>query len=323
MKIGITFDLRDRYIQEGMSLEDVAEFDSEATIAAIEAAIKDLGHKPERIGGAKDLIVAVASGRRWDLVFNIAEGLKGKFRESLVPAILEHYQIPYTFSDPLAIATTLDKALAKKVVSWHGIPTASFCLIRSSHEVDKITFGPPFFVKPNQEGTGKGIDKGSLLWDMEGLKQKVDYLTSRFGGPALVEEYLPGREFTVGILGEQEGARPLGTVEVLVKDGSGIYSFEAKEACEELVDYLWLKDEILRRQIEDVALRAYKSLDLRDAGRIDIRLSEEGMPMFLEANPLPGLHPTHSDLPIIASLGGMSYQELIASIIGHASKRIQ
>ncbi|MFN3534770.1 MAG: D-alanine--D-alanine ligase [Desulfatiglandales bacterium] len=323
MDIGIVFDLREAYLERGMTLEETAEFDSQETVLAIEESLISLGHRVERIGGAKELLSLLAYGRRWDLVFNIAEGIRGKFRESIVPAMLELYGIPYTFSDPLSTAITLDKGTAKKLILYHGIRTPEFCLVSSPHEIDRIGLDFPLFVKPNQEGTGKGIDEKSIVRDSSSLRERIEALLFRFGQPVLVEEYLPGREFTVGVVGEGESAWALGTMEIRVKGGYGVYSFRAKEECESLVEYLDLREDGLRSQVEEVAIGAYRALGLRDLARIDIKLSQEGVPMFLEANPLPGLHPTHSDLPMIAKMQGWSFRDLIAYIITSASKRLR
>lgn len=323
MYIGITFDLREAYLKDGLGMEETAEFDSEETISAIEATLNSLGHRTIRVGNAGALIRAIVQGMRWDLVFNICEGVSGRFRESLVPALLEMHQIPYTFSDPLSLAISLDKAMAKKVVASEGVPTPRGFLVNSLDDLKDLPIEPPLFIKPNNEGTGKGIDEKSLAWDKGSLRKKVEEIIEKFRQPALVEEYLPGREFTVGIIGEGKGARVIGTIEIVSKGPLGLYSYHVKESCEELREHLFVPRSDLRNQIEGVALKAYRALGLRDAGRVDIRLSEDGQPMFLEANPLPGLHPVSSDLPTIAKFSGMTYEELIGTIIQEALKRMK
>lgn len=321
MLIGITYDLKEDYLKEGYSHEDVAELDSQETVSAIEKTLNELGWETVRIGNVKSLIKALERGKRWDLVFNISEGFWGRAREAQVPAVLEAYGIPYTFGDPLTNSITLDKAMAKRVLVSEGIPTPKFFLCSSPKEAEKINLHFPLFVKPNQEGTGKGIDENSLVYDKQGLFQKVREILFLLGQPALIEEYLSGREFTVGIMGYHHSARVIGTMEVIVEEGPGIYSYGVKEAWKEKVRYEPLKEEGLKKEIDELALKSYILLGLRDAGRIDMRLSNDGHPMFLEANPLPGLNPTNSDLPILASHFGLQYKELIGGIVLSALER--
>jgi len=322
LKIGMVYDLRTDYLAEGYSEENAVEFDSEATIAALEQALRHLEHQPERIGHGRTLCHRLVDGDRWDLVFNIAEGVRGRSREAQVPALLEMFNIPYTFSDPLVCAVTLDKAVTKKLVRDAGLNTPDFCVIRELDDTHGIRMGYPLFAKPIAEGTGKGIDQSSHLENRDQLI-RLCKLLKRFDTPILVEEFLPGREFTVGILGTGKDARVLGTmeVEILPEAGGTIYSLAVKEHCEELVKYPELADVTLRTEVEELALKSYLALECRDAGRVDIRLDSENKPSFMELNVLPGLHPSHSDLPIIATQQGMSYTELIGAIVDSALNR--
>jgi D-alanine-D-alanine ligase len=323
MIVGLTYDLRTDYLARGFRDEDVAEFDSEETVAAIEQAVQQLGHQTERIGSAGALCSHLVAGKKWDLVFNIAEGLSGRWRESQVPCLLEIYNINYTFSDPLACAITLDKALAKRIVRDSGILTAKFEIVENLDDAGNVTLDYPLFAKPVAEGTGKGISLQSLIESSSQMKEICKYLLERFAQPVLVEEFLPGREFTVGVLGNGDNASVLGImeIEVLQKTDSNIYSYAAKEKCEKLVNYLPYKHGSLYAQLEQIVLKAYRILNCRDAARIDIRCNKSGIPCFLEINPLPGLHPTHSDLPMIATQQGMCYSELIDTIIKNAVER--
>src|ERR1700733_4643037 len=158
MRIGVTYDLRSDYLALGYGEEETAEFDAEETIAAICDALSGLGHTPERIGGIRPLTEKLAAGARWDAVFNICEGLKGVAREAQVPALLEAYDIPYVFSDPLTLALCLDKALTKRVLRDAGVPTADFAVIESQADIDAIQLPFPLFLKPVAEGSGKGVD---------------------------------------------------------------------------------------------------------------------------------------------------------------------
>jgi D-alanine-D-alanine ligase len=322
--VALIYDLRSDYLAEGYGEEQVAEFDSEETIGALADAIRALGHTVDRVGNGRALARRLADGARWDVAFSIAEGLEGRSREAQVPALLEMFGVPYAFSDPLVCALTLDKAMAKRVASAAGLPTPAFAVVEEEDDAASVALPFPVFAKPVAEGTGKGIDGNSRVDSPEQLLNVCRQLLARFGQPVLVEEYLPGREFTTGILGTGRAARVLGTMEVRAAAGAPTsdYSYEMKERCEELVQYLPMEHGESRREVERLALEAYRALQLRDAGRVDIRLDRTGRPAFLEVNPLPGLNPTHSDLPMIATQEGMSFVELIGEIIGSALSRM-
>ncbi len=324
LNIGFVFDLRKDYLAEGYSEEQVCELDSEVTIEAIEDVLRGLGHSVDRVGHGRELCRRLSAGDRWDLVFNIAEGLRGRSREAQVPGILELFGIPYTFSDPLVCAVTLDKAIAKRIVTTAGVPTPAFAVIRAEQDVDGVRLRYPLFAKPIAEGTGKGIDHRSKVTSPEALRDVCRHLLAAFHQPVLVEEYLPGREFTTGILGTGADARVLGTLGFRIKPGAPTndYSFEVKERCDEFVQYFSMEQGALRDEVERVALDAYRVLECRDGGRVDVRLDPGGQPSFIEVNPLPGLNPGHSDLPMIATYEGVSYASLIGSIVASAAQRI-
>lgn len=322
--IGLVYDLRTDYLAQGWSEEDTAEFDSEETIDALHRTISGLGFPTERIGNGTTLCRLLVEGRRWDMVFNIAEGFGGRCRESQVPALLEMFRIPCTFSDPLVCAATLDKSIAKKLVAQHGLPTPAFTVIEDGAEINSLKLRYPVFAKPLAEGTGKGIDQNSLIDNPSRLREACADMIKKFRQPVLVEEFLPGREFTVGILGTGRNARVLGTMEIEMRSKlePAIYSYLNKEECASRIIYHPLTDDPeLKKDVEDLALGTYRVLECRDAGRVDIRCDASGRPGFMEINPLPGLHPTHSDLPMIATQEGMSYQTLIGSIIESAFAR--
>jgi D-alanine-D-alanine ligase len=324
MKIGLVYDLRRQYLAEGYGKSDVVEFDSDSTIDALEAAVRACGHETERIGHARALAARLVAGRRWDLVFTVAEGLHGRNREAQVPCLCELYNVPYTFSDAMVCAATLDKSVAKRLVAAAGLRTPRFAVIseRDGHE---LQLAYPLFAKPLCEGTGKGIDAKSRIDSPGRLSAVCADLLERFRQPVLVEEYLPGREFTTGILGSEARARVVGTMEIVILPGAPArdYSCEVKEECEEYVDYRPMARGVLREEVESLSLAAYRLLECRDAGRVDVRLDKAGRPAFLELNPLPGLHPTHSDLPMIAAQAGTAYRDLIGAIIESASRRIE
>ena len=322
-RIGLVYDLRSDYVSEGYLPEEVAEFDSEETIDALARTLASLGVEVCRIGHGRSLCQRLSRGDRWDLVFNVAEGLSGRSREAQVPAILELFDIPYTFSDPLVCAATLDKAVAKRLVAAAGLRTPAFTVV---NEVTGFVDGNlryPLFAKPLAEGTGKGIDAISRIDSPQELPSICATLLKRFHQPVLVEEYLPGREFTAAVLGTGAEASPLGTmeIEILAAEGNAIYSLDMKEQCEQHVRYSRLAPGSLRDEVHELALDAYRTLECRDAARVDVRLDADGRPCFLEVNPLPGLHPTHSDLPMIATWERMPYRDLIGRIVDSALTR--
>lgn len=316
LRIGVTYDLRADYLAQGYGEEETAEFDSEITIDAICAALTSLGYAPERIGGVRNLVGRLAAGARWDGVFNICEGLKGVAREAQVPALLDAYDIPYVFSDPLTLSLALDKAMAKRLVRDCGVPTAPFAVIEDVGHVSHVNLSFPLFLKPVAEGSGKGIDARSKVNDRNELERVAADLLQRFRQPVLVESYLPGREFTVGITGTGSPAEILGVIEVLetataVPHG---YGYENKEHFEERMEYR-LVDDAQARKAGEVALAAWQALRCRDGGRVDIRNDENAHPQFVEVNPLAGLNPERSDLVFIARFKGLSYTDLMARIM--------
>lgn len=322
MRIGFVYDARDEYLAEGFSEVDVAEFDSAATIDAIVASLTRCGAKVDRIGRGQNLARRMTAGERWDMVFSIAEGLNGRSREAQVPALCEMFGQAYAFSDPLTMAATLDKAVAKRLVRDQGVPTADFALIRHAAETDAVNLAFPLFVKPVAEGTGKGCEAASVVSNRAELKAAAARLIKRFAQPAIAEPFLPGREFTVGIIGNGAAARVIGVLEIMVRPEveDQVYSFENKEECESKVAYRLARDREARLAGR-LALAAYRALDCRDASRVDLRSNAAGVPQFLEVNPIAGLHPTHSDLPMLSAMAGKSYDWLIGGILQAAAAR--
>ncbi len=324
LKIGMTYDLRNDYLQEGFTHEETAEFDLPDTIEAIEKVILENGYQACRIGNIKALTCRLAAGERWDLVFNIAEGISGFGREAQVPALLEAYNIPYTFSDPLGLALTLHKGMTKHIISDLGIPTPAFTVIKSEEDIAEVALPFPLFAKPVAEGTGKGITAMSKINTPEELSLVCKNLLNTFRQPVLLETYLPGREFTVGILGTGKDARALGAIEVILRPTAekNAYSYENKENYEKLVQYA-LVDDAEARQAMEISLAAWRGLGLKDAGRVDLRSDIHGVPNFMEVNALAGLNPIRSDLPILCNLLGINYSKLISSIIESALCRAE
>ncbi len=323
LALGLVFDCQEDYLAQGLSPEEVAEFDPRATVERIAQGLAACGHRVHLVGSGRDLAKALAQGGRFDLVFNIAEGVSGFSREAQVPALCELYGQRYTFSDPLTSALTLHKAMAKRVVRDAGLPTAPFVVVEGGELPAALPFPPPYFAKPVAEGSSKGIGAASLATDTETLAEVCRNLAHRFRQPVLVEPYLSGREVTVGIVGNGQKARVVGVMEVVFteKAEAAAYTATNKKEYEERVRYRLVDREALGQKAAAAALGCYRLLGLRDAARIDLRCDASGEPQFLEANPLPGLDPVRSDLPIMARLAGWRYEQLLAAIVEAAWER--
>jgi D-alanine-D-alanine ligase len=321
--VGLTYDLRSVYIAMGYSEDETAEFDREETILAIENTLRLLGFKTDRIGNAVQLMKRLSQGSTWDLVFNIAEGLYGFGREALVPALLDAYRIPYTFSDPMVLALTLHKAMTKHVIRNLGIPTPDFAVVDSEDDIAQVRIPFPLFAKPVSEGTGKGISAASKIMNRTQLFTVCQKLLAEFRQPVLLERFLPGREFTVGIFKTGKEAKAIGAMEIILKNekDSMAYSLNNKEQYEQFVEYRLVKGSTAEK-VNEIAIAAWRGLGCRDAGRIDLRMDDDGIPNFIEVNPLAGIRPVHSDLCILCSFVGISYTEMIKTIVDSAMTRI-
>jgi len=331
MRVGLTYDLRSDYLRRGYSPEETAEFDKEETIDGLAHAIAAHGHAVDRIGNVRDLVSRLASGDRWDLVFNIAEGMHGIAREAQVPALLEAYGIPCTFSDAGVLTLCLHKGHTKAVLQAAGVATAPFLVCERAEDLaradwrarlDAIPF--PLFVKPVAEGTGKGVTPRSIVRDTGDFVATVRDLLKAHDQPVLIEPYLDGREFTVGLLGSGASARTVAAMEVHLGDGAepGLYSYFNKENWEDRVTYSIATD-AQAKEAEAVALAAWRALGCRDAGRADLRAGSDGRVYFLEVNPLAGINAQVSDLPIMWRLLGRNYEDLIGIILDEAMSRAQ
>jgi len=310
-----------------------AEWDTEATILAVKAALQQ--HHTVSLIEANEEAFQNFLRVRPDFVFNIAEGMRGASREAQIPAILELLGIPYTGSDPLTLALCLDKARTKEILSYHRIPTPAFTVVERSDDVGTVDIPYPLIVKPLYEGSSKGILESSVVRSRSELKKEVARILADYDEPALLEKYLPGREFTVAILGNGRNTRVLPIVEI-VFDGfpqaaNGIYSYEAKwvwDTVESPVDVHRCPARIsqeLERAISETANAAFRALHCRDWCRVDIRLDERGVPNVLELNPLPGILPDpeeHSCFPQAARAAGIEYQDLINSVLDLAMERV-
>lgn len=271
---------------------------------------------------------------RPDIVFNVAECANGISREAQIPAMLDMLQIPYTGSDPLTLSTCLDKARTKEILSYHNIPTAKFLMVESISDLIDFSLEFPVMIKPIAEGSSKGIFNSSLVNNISELTERLEVNLRTYQQPFLVEEFLPGREFTVAILGNNSDTEILPIVEInlheLPKELARIYSYEAKWIADTRENPLNIFscpadiDKTLYEKVENVALKTYKVLRCRDWSRIDVRLDSEGEPNIIEVNPLPGILPDPKDnscFPKAARVHGLSYDEMINKVLFTAAKR--
>lgn len=307
------------------------EYYSEESIESIASALRAAGHDAVKLGGGgrfiEQALAASRLPRSIDLVFNLAEGRKSRSREAHVPAVCEMLSIPYTHSDPLALALSLDKPLAKRVVASYGIPTAPHVCVERLADLDGVPLPPfPLIAKPACEGSSMGIRRHSRCENRRELQEHVASLLAQYAGPVIVERFLTGIEATVGIVGTGAEAQVLGVMEIAPRKTTTdrfIYSLEVKRDYLAEVEYhvpprlpAAVNDAIAR-----TALGAYRAIGCRDVGRVDVRLNAEGVPCFMEVNPLPGLDPDSSDLPILAARLGISFDTLIATIVEKAIAR--
>lgn len=333
LKVGLTYNLkRQPSAEEGLPEDFYVEYDDEETVDAIAEALRKGGCKAKKIE-ADEKAYSKLKRLKSDIVFNIAEGLRGESRESHIPAMLEMLGLPYTGSGPLTLAISLNKALTHQLLSVNGVPSPSFQVFtRADERIDeKLRF--PFVVKPLFEGSSKGVRGSSLVRDEKSLRRQVSWVIKTYNQPAIVEEFLPGREFTVGLIGN-DNPTVLPIVEILLdklpSGASPLYSYEAKwvwDTPEKPFDISRCPADIppkLEKEIRRIAVKTFKVLNCRDICRIDMRLDENGKPRVLEVNPLPGLIPNpdaHSCLPEAARAAGYTYDQLICTILWQALKR--
>jgi len=317
MKVGLTYNLEHDYSPYANAPVDFnGEFDSVEVIDAVEQSLASLGHQVCRIGDVHKLLHFLEAGQSVDLVFNMVEGFWGRSREAQVPAILEAFQIPYTFADPLTMAVTLDKGMTKRLLKQAHLPTHNFVVVSSLSQLNQTLPEFPLFVKPVHEGSSKGVGAESVVTSKQALLERVEWLLNWYQQPVLIEEYLPGAEFTVGILGNNSQAKVLGVAKLDVQ----LAGFVEKQDWQPH-QFILLEDSPLKDKLSQIALQAYMVLECRDAGRVDIRLDQNNQPQILEINALPGLDPLYSFLPLIAKQAGLSFAQLITQIFEHAIAR--
>lgn len=337
MKIGLAFDLKADFVASKSASAPAAdapddlfeEYDSPATVEAIAHVLATRGHEPVMLGGGRTFLERALEVRP-QLVFNLAEGRGSRSREAHVPAACEMLGIPFTHSDPLTMAVSLDKAVAKRVVASAGVPTPSFAVISHARELADLELAYPLFAKPLFEGSSMGVRRRSRCASPAELEERVQRLLGDYGEPVLVEEFCGGREFTVAILGTGASAKVVSAMEVVplvTPVAEFVYSLEVKRNpnWREEVRYD-APPRLPARElaaIEKVALDAYRALDCRDVGRVDVRCDAAGAPKFIELNPLPGLAPGWSDIALLWERIGRSYDDLILSILDQACARLR
>lgn len=324
MRVALAYNLKRVKPERGGAHDDEAEYDGPATIGAIVSALESLGHDVVELEADRSFPRAVLATKP-DVVFNVAEGAAGRSREAQVPALLELLEIPYTGSDPAALVLTLDKAVAKAVVREAGLYTPRSYVVLDGTEEAPPGFRFPAIVKPVAEGSSKGVLPASVATREEDARDLACIIANRYEQGALVEEFLPGREFTVAVLGDPAEALP--PMEIVLSTGTAfpVYSFDHKLEPTDEVRYespARIPPE-LERELRDLALRSFHALGCRDVARIDLRLDREGRPAFIECNPLPGLTPGWSDLCLIAEPAGIDYRSLIRRILEPAVRRMR
>ncbi|MDD5037852.1 MAG: ATP-grasp domain-containing protein [Dehalococcoidales bacterium] len=327
MRIGLAYDLKeDMPVREGQPEDALVEYDSRKTIEIIETSIRNGGHSVLRLGGGRTFLNNILQ-ENVDMVFNIAEG-RGPYRsrEAQVPSVLELLGIPYSGSDPQCLAICLDKPLTKQLVAAAGVYIPKEWLIADSRELkdilqSKLPF--PLIIKPVYEGSSKGIHSGSVVENTSQMAEIAAKLLESYHQPVMAEEFIKGDEITVGVVGNAP-PRILGIMRILPRERTDcfVYSVQVKRDWEKLVDYecpARLKKGVLE-EISSASLKAFKVLGCRDFARLDFRVNTDGIPYFLEINPLPGLG-DYSDLVIMAIKMGWSHEALITAVLNAALER--
>ncbi len=331
--VGFTYDLKSEYLnrcKSKVTVEDVVEFDTEITINEICEALEFSGYKVEKIGSLKNLLSKLCQGKRWDIVFNIAEGISGRNRESQVPLILEFFNIPYTGSDALSMGISLDKVIAKKIVSYHKILTPKFFQIKNLDQIkfNKINLKFPLIVKLSQDGSSKGLSKKSIVNNRNELIFLAKKMLKKYLQPLLVEEFIVGKEFTVVVMGNKYSKKyPVKSyppVQIAINNktnlGKEFFTYERIENDETKYICPSQEDSLLLKRLEQTARKVYEILDVQDFGRIDFRVDKNNKIYFLECNPLPHLGKIDV-FPLVAHAVGEDYNKIISDIVKIAFDR--
>ena len=340
MNVALVFNLREESVNDdeppsqppAEPANDIyAEWDDIDTIAAVEAALSTR-HQVTLINADLDAFEKLRKLKP-DLVFNIAEGLHSASREAQIPALLDMLQIPYTGSDPVTLGLCLDKQRTKEILKQHRVPTPRFWIVANPLEIPR-NLRYPLMVKPCLEGSSKGVTNNALVHNRQELVRQLEWITATYAQKAIIEEFLPGREFTVALLGNGADIRVLPIVEInfatLPAGCNPIYSYEAKwvwdteESPLQIFDCPAALEPFLQQQIEHLCRDAFNALGCRDWCRVDVRLDAAGRPHVIELNPLPGILPRpeqNSCFPKAARAAGLSYTGMILQVVDMASQR--
>lgn len=321
--VGLAYNLKKGIVSDAEDIE--AEFDSYSTIDALAEVFKAAGIQVELLEADAGFTEKLKNSGI-DIVFNIAEGTTGRGREAHVPAILNFLGIPFSGSDETTLCLALDKAMAKRYLSTFGVETPAYQLVKEPVFKPDPSLKYPLIVKPNSEGSSKGISDLAVVDNEEQLLSVMARNFKLYNQPMLIEEFVEGREFTVGILGNGSDIKVFEPMEICYlreERESRIYSYTVKKDYKKYVEYSCppLLDAITTSKMKEIALEIYKALDCRDFSRIDFRLSKSGIVYFIEINPLPGLAPGYSDYPMLAEFCGTDYGTLVMSVLNSALKR--
>jgi D-alanine-D-alanine ligase len=329
MKVALTYNLKKE--DDSKPPDYFSEYDSAETVNAITSALRLHGHNVESVDADSPNLLSYFKKNRVDMVFNIAEGKHGKFRESEIPAILDWLGIPYTGSNTVSLAIALNKALTKKILKAENIPTPAFQLFSKGTETLDPALRFPLIVKPNGEGSAKGINRANVVRDEQALYERVKELMGTYRQGMIVEEFIEGKELTVGIL-ENGKATVLPILEIdfstCGKSGEFFYSWRMKEfqgnADLGLTPTFHCParlDPDIEALVKETALRTHRAVGCSDISRTDIRLSKDNIPYVLEINPLPGLNPKESNFPIMVYAAGLKYDDMIKAVLESACQR--
>ena len=326
IQVGVVYNLKRAEQSRSAAPDDQAEYDSMDTVLAIEQALQRQGCRTVLLEADEELPEKLRRHRP-DFVFNIAEGRGGRARETQVPALLSLFDIPYTGSDETTLCIALDKALTKRLLATYRIPTPRYRVYEPGARIRTAGLRFPVIVKPNAEGSSKGIADVCIAEHAGELKSLVERQLALYGGSVLAEEYIHGREFTVGLLGNGERVSVFPPMEILYHDspipGYHVYNYTVKQEYEKYVSYRCPAElsPKLESEITELSKKIFLALGCRDFARVDFRLDETGKLYFIEINPLPGLAPHYSDYPMLAEFCGVDYDDLVGSVLRAGAAR--
>ena len=326
VKIGVAYNLKHAESSKNTVPDEQAEYDSMGTVLAIESAIRSLGHSTVLLE-ADETFPQKLQLEKPDLVFNIAEGRGGRAREAQVPALLNLYTIPFTGSDETTLCLSLDKALTKRLLSTYRIPTPKYRLYTPGESIRTAGLKFPVIVKPNAEGSSKGIADVCIAKNSAELKSLVQKNFALYGGDVLAEEFLSGREFTVGLVGNGETLRVFPPMEIVYHkspiEGYNVYNYTVKQEYQSYVTYQCPAEipQKMEQELIRLSKKIFQALNCRDFARIDFRADDSGKLYFIEINPLPGLAPHYSDYPMLAEFCGVSHENLVCEVLKAGASR--